>query len=153
MLTRRLSGSATETVWWIDQRSNSAAITASTLEVLDDDHSDGTRRRASLGRHDVRAHTALSGKFGRAFGSDCFEPVWPNDLMYCCVDEEKAKDWFEGRSKIAPRRENIERIPDNSAGICAPETIRGELYKTDKQLPHELYARPLADNIPIGNVL
>ena len=64
MLTRRLSGSATETVWWIDQRSNSAAITASTLEVLDDDHSDGTRRRASLGRHDVRAHTALSGKFG-----------------------------------------------------------------------------------------
>jgi hypothetical protein len=71
--------------------------------------------------------------------------------MYCCVDEEKAKDWFEGRSKIAPGRENIERIPDNSAGI--PEIIRGELYKTDKQLPHELYARPLADNIPIGNVL
>jgi hypothetical protein len=123
------------------------------LEVLDDDHSDGTRRRASLGRHDVRAHTALSGKFARAFGSDCFEPVWPNDLMYCCVDEEKAKDWFEGRSKIAAGRGNIEPIPDNSAGIRAPETIRGELYKTDKQLPHELYARPLADNIPIGNVL
>jgi hypothetical protein len=43
--------------------------------------------------------------------------------------------------------------PQAVAGIRAPETIRGELYKTDKQLPHELYARLLADNIPIGNVL
>jgi hypothetical protein len=73
--------------------------------------------------------------------------------MYCCVDEEKANDWFEGSSKIAAGRGNIERIPDNSAGIRALETIRGELYKTHKQLPHELYAPPLADNIPIGNVL
>jgi hypothetical protein len=55
--------------------------------------------------------------------------------------------------KLRRDAEILSEIPDNSAGIRAPGTIRGELYKTDKQLPHELYARPLADNIPIGNVL
>ena len=37
-------------------------------------------------------HTQIFGKFARAFGSDCLEPVWPNDLMYCCLEAEKAKD-------------------------------------------------------------
>jgi hypothetical protein len=67
------------------------------------------------------------------------------------LTRKKQKTGSKAAQKLRPGRENIERIPDNSAGI--PETIRGELFKTDKQLPHELYARPLADNIPIGNVL
>jgi len=69
------------------------------------------------------------------------------------LTRKKQKTGSKAAQKIAAGRGNIEPIPDNSAGIRAPETIRGELYKTDKQLPHELYARPLADNIPIGNVL
>jgi hypothetical protein len=47
----------------------------------------------------------------------------------------------------------IQTAPAGEPRLAVMMYEHGELYKTDKQLPHELYARPLADNIPIGNVL
>jgi hypothetical protein len=42
----------------------------------------------------MHEHTALSGQFARAFGNDCFEPVWPNDLMFYVVSHHDA-GWAE----------------------------------------------------------